>query len=38
VERMARGETDDGIEARIQQHVVNLREEVQRGARELAPS
>lgn len=37
VERMARGETDDGIEARIQQHVVNLREEVQRGARELAP-
>ena len=36
VERLARGEADDSAEARIQQHVVNLREEVQRGARELS--
>ncbi len=36
VERIARGESEDDSEAKIQQHVVNLREEVQRGARELA--
>jgi chemotaxis protein histidine kinase CheA len=35
VERIARGEVDDGVEAKIQQHVVNLRTEVTRGAKEL---
>ena len=36
VERIARGESDDSAEAKIQQHVINLREEVLRGARELS--
>ena len=36
IERLARGETDDGADAKIQQHVVNLREEVLRGARDLS--
>lgn len=37
VERMARGEKDDGLEAKIQQHIVNLRAEVAKGTKELPP-
>lgn len=36
VEKLAGGEPDAATEATIQQHVVNLRAEVQKSARELA--
>lgn len=35
-EQLARGEQDAGIEQRIRQHVVNLRAEIARSAKELA--
>jgi HPt (histidine-containing phosphotransfer) domain-containing protein len=35
IERVAENESGDGSESRIQQHVVNLRDEIERRAREL---
>ena len=36
VEKMAAGAADETTEAQVQQHVVNLRSEIQKSARELA--
>jgi HPt (histidine-containing phosphotransfer) domain-containing protein len=36
-ERLAGGERPDGLEEKLQQHVVNLRGEIQRRSRELRP-
>jgi HPt (histidine-containing phosphotransfer) domain-containing protein len=36
VERLAAGATDAEVDAKIQQHVVNLRSEIEKSARELA--
>jgi len=38
VERWSKGDSGDGIEASVRQHVDNIRAEIERGTRELAPA